>query len=337
MSSLRWPAAAVLAVATLTAAPGLPAAACACGGVISPDLDARVTDEQALISLNDGTETIVMRLNLQSGADNAALIVPTPAPATAGLTGPALFDELFRLTAPRVEKRASWTFGADRGTDEAAATAPVVVRQVQLGPVEATTLTGGDLDGVRRWLASHGYRTREEVLELLAPYLQQGWSFVAMRLTGEQPLSGELAPVKLAFASDRLVYPMRMSAAADASQRVVVFALGTHRLQRIDPDTGGQIVSVDYAGPVSGRVTDDTLAALSRDNGYLTRITTEIVDPESITADFEFAPARTDEPYQRVLRRRVERDATPVALAGMAVGGLALMSAAALRWRRTRR
>ncbi len=302
----------LLAVGMLTAGPGGPAAACACGGIVSPDLDARVTGEQALVATDGGTETIVMRLDLQSVADNAALIVPTPAPATASAAGPSLFYELDRLSAPRVEGR------RNTDLDEAGAipgTAPVVVAQVQLGPLEATTLTGGDLTGVRQWLDSHGYTLRPEVSAQLDPYLQQGWSFVAMRLTGDKPLSGQLDPVKLVFASDRLVYPMRMSAAAKNAQRVVIYTLGRHRMQRTDADVARQHVGVDYAGSIAGRTTDETLTALSAENPYLTRITTTIDDPASITADFTFGPAPSDEPFQQVLRRAEPEDHTALLVA----------------------
>ena len=93
----------VLTAGTLVGGTGAPAAACACGGIVSSDLGARVTGEQALLAMNGGTETIVMRLDVDSVADNAALIVPTPAPATVTAAGPGLFPELERLTAPRVE------------------------------------------------------------------------------------------------------------------------------------------------------------------------------------------------------------------------------------------
>ncbi len=298
MHAARLTFVAALAAGMLFAAPGGMAGACACGGIVSHDQDARVTGEQALVATHNGTETIVMRLDLESVADNAALIVPTPAPATATQAGPALFDELARLSAPRVQP------GRHTELDEVAAapgTAPVVVAQVQLGPLEATTLTGGDLTGVRQWLDSHGYSLRPEVSAQLDPYLRQGWSFVAMRLTGEKPLNGQIDPVTLQFASDRLVYPMRMSAAAKNPQRVVIYALGEHRLQRTDADAARQNVTVDFAGSIAGRTTDETLTALSAHNPYLTRITTTIPDPASITDDFTFGPAPSDEPFQQVI------------------------------------
>ncbi|HTY28194.1 MAG TPA: DUF2330 domain-containing protein [Mycobacterium sp.] len=300
MHVMRLTAAGLLAAGLLVGGPGGLAGACACGGIVSPDVDAKVTGEQALVALDGGKETIVMRLDVQSVADNAALIVPTPTPATATSAGESLFGELERLSAPRVER--TRTLPDLDGLHAAPGAAPpTVVAQVQLGPLEATTLTGGDLSGVRQWLDSHGYTMRPEVTAQLEPYLRQGWSFVAMRLTGEEPLSGQLDPVRLDFSSDQLVYPMRMSAAAKDVQHVTVYTLSRHRMQRTDGDAAKQDVNVDYAGSIAGRTSDETLTELGAQNPYLTRISTTITDPASIATDFTFGPAPSDDPYQRVI------------------------------------
>lgn len=322
-------AAGVLATGMLLTGPGGTADACACGGIVSSDLDARVTGEQALVSLDAGTETIVMRLDMQSVADNAALIVPTPTPATASAAEQGLFGELERLTAPRHERAATGRTDLD-GAGAAPGGAPTVVAQVQLGPLEATTLTGGDLSGVREWLDSHGYLMRPEVTAQLDPYLQQGWSFVAMRLTGDEALTGQLDPVRLDFASDQLVYPMRMSAAARDVQHVVVYTLGRHRMQRNDADASRQDVAVDYAGPIAGRTNDETLTELARHNPYLTRISTTITEPVSIATDFTFSPAPADDPYQRVISTAEPGDDNGVLLAIAASAIVVVMAVAVL-------
>ncbi len=338
MRSVRIIGAAVLAAGTLVATPGATAGACACGGIVSPDLDARVTGEQSLVALDGNAETIVVRLDVHSVADNAALIIPTPTPATASAADPALFEELERLTAPRVERGGT----GHSGLDETGAVpgGPTVVARVQLGPLEATTLTGGDLTGVRRWLDENGYRMRPEVLGQLDAYLKQRWSFVAMRLTGDTPLSGQLDPVRLDFTSDRLVYPMRMSAAARETQRVVIYTLAQHRMQRIDGDAARQEVTVDYAGSIRGRANDPALIELSTNSPYLTRISTTITEPSSITTDFVFAPAPDDEPYQRVIGHResgADLGALLVALSASAAV-VVLAAAGGLIWyRRFRR
>src|ERR1700736_6769132 len=185
---LRWCGQAAVSVllASLVglSMPGV-AVACACGGVASsPNSSASIADEEALVTIAGGTETIVVRLNVKSSGSDAGLIVPTPTPATVTTTSPSLFDELATLSAPRIETRRHWGFGFGMaGSARQAASAPTVLRQVQLGPLEATTLTGGDVSGVQQWLDSHGYTMRPEVVARLDPYLSQGWAFVAMRLT----------------------------------------------------------------------------------------------------------------------------------------------------------
>jgi hypothetical protein len=149
---LSYVGAGVLAGGTLAlGAPGL-ATACGCGMVVSHDPAARVNREEALVTMDGHTETLIMRLNLSSAEDNAALIVPTPTPATVSLASASLFDELDALSTPPPQT----------GGLPAPGAAPTVLNRVQLGPLEATTLTGGDVAGVEEWLDSHGYKMRPE-------------------------------------------------------------------------------------------------------------------------------------------------------------------------------
>ncbi len=321
----------VLVVAPL-AAPGV-ATACACGGVLSSDPSLRVADELALVTGDGTTETVVMRLNLSTSTDNAALVMPTPAPATVSAATAELLDELARLSGPRVETIKRWTIGwggygaASEGMASRAPGSgpgdPTVLQQVQLGPLEATTLSGGDLDGVRKWLTDNGYDLRPEISAGLAPYLHEGWSVVAMRLTTDDAtLDGPLAPVQLTFESDELVYPMRMSAHASTGQTVTIYTLGEHRMRRDDADAADHIVAQEYAGSIAGRTDNSDLSALSGSGTFLTKLTTTIVDPASITSDFVFVDAPDDTPYQQVVYRYDRVDVTLPVLIGSIVAVL---------------
>jgi hypothetical protein len=182
---------------------------------------------------------------------------------------------------------------------------------------------------------------RPEVVARLDPYLRQGWAFVAMRLTSTEALNGSVDPVSLAFGSERPVYPMRMSAAASKPQRVVVYTLGEHRMQRTDSDAATQTVNIDYAGSVAGRIDDAVLASLARDGGaYLTKMSVQINDPGAIKSDFEFGIAPNDDPYQQVVYRDKDTDIAPfVFLAGVlafAVVAIVVVLMIALRPRRKR-
>lgn len=307
-----------------------PASACACGGVVTGSANdtATVNNEVALLGWDGRRETILMQLSLQAGTDNAALIVPTPTPATVGAGRADTFAELEKLTAPEVVTDRKW-FGSDTDGMGAAPgganTAPTVLDQVRLGPLEATTLAGGDLTGVQKWLGDNGYVMRPEVTATLEPYLSEGWSFVAMRLTSSEPLRGALDPVKLTFDSDRLVYPMRMSRAATQAQTVHLYVLGAHQVERSDGDEGEQRTTLQFAGRIDPTDTDlRELGGNGRD--YLTEMSVYIGQPESIDADFVLANREDVDYRQRVHRTEyVEFFGVP---AGFIVVGAALIAVA---------
>jgi hypothetical protein len=288
-----------------------PGYACACGAVVAPGgAQATMNREVALVHWDGSIETILMQLALNASTDNVALVVPTPTPATVAAADKATFTELDTLTAPRVQQRRHWTLGRqDSGApgplEAAAARAPEVINQVQLGPLEATTLAGGDLSGLQKWLADNGYSIKPAVSDALGPYVRDGWSFVAMRLTSSAPLSGGLNPVRMTFQSSRLVYPMRLSVAAPTPQQVTVFTLSDHRQQRSDADASteaGQSTQVQFAHNISTAVSDPLLRELTGNHGgYLTKIQVNIPKPARISSDFTFGNAPNDDTYRQVV------------------------------------
>jgi hypothetical protein len=324
-------------VTTLVLGPAVaPAAACACGGFVTSGANASTSDELAVIHWDGREETVIMRLGLRSDTDDAALVVPTPTPAVASSANSALFEELRAMTAPRVEH--TWQWWPDDGAAEGsagapgAAGAPIALAKVQLGPIEATTLTGGDVNGLTTWLSQHGYVMRPEMLASLAPYSREGWSFVAMRLTSPVPLDGSLDPVKLTFGADRLVYPMRMSVAARDAQRVRIYAVSEHRLQRSDPDTASQFIDYPFAGWVR-TATDSDLAEMIGGNAFLTEMFVSIRDPSQITSDFTFARAPLDTEYRDVVYESTDVSGF-VELAGIALAVIVASVVGLVLWRR---
>ncbi|MGN2641868.1 DUF2330 domain-containing protein [Nocardia takedensis] len=298
----RLAATAALTLCALGSGAIAPASACACGGVVSPGNSATVNDEVALAGWDGRRETVVMRLGLESGTDHAALIVPTPAPAKVEAGSAATFTELSRLTAPEIVTEHRWFSGDgyDGATSAAAPPGggPTVLERVQLGPIEATTLAGGTLDGLREWLNANGYQMKPEIIATLDPYLRENWSFVAIRLTGADTLRGALDPIRIGFDSDRFVYPMRMSAAATTPQTVRLYLLSDHRMQRSDTDAGKQYTGVEFAGRI-GDTADPQLRELSADGrDYLTELEVGIVEPSAITSDFTFTAAPSDESHR---------------------------------------
>jgi hypothetical protein len=281
--------------------------ACACGAVVTPrDQHATMNHEVALVHWDGSTENILMQLALNASTDNVALVVPTPAPATVTSGDKATFAELNRVTAPQTQIRRHWKLGmwlsAAATPDMARAPgAPNVVNQVRLGPLEATTLAGGDLGGLQKWLNDNGYSLRPAVSDALGPYVKDGWAFVAIRLASTAPIVGGLDPVRMTFPSSRLVYPMRLSVAAPSPQEVTVFTLSDHRQQRTDADAASQSTDIQFAGNIAGSVHDPLLLELAGDHGaYLTKLSVKIATPQQISSDFAFGNAQKDDAYRAV-------------------------------------
>ncbi|MFD3406386.1 DUF2330 domain-containing protein [Kribbella sp. NPDC058693] len=295
----------VLAVGFI-AAGVTPAWACACGGYL-PDAQsrARAYGENALVQHAGGTEKITLSMAINGLSKKAAWIMPVPAAAKVELGDDQLFYRLDQLTRPKiVYKKTYWPF-RDLGImgnarDSAGAAAPAsgvnVRQQMVLGPFAVTRLTGSTGTAVTDWLRTNGYVVPATLAANLTPYLTEKWEIVAVKLAPKrdgESLTGATPPLRLTFASERIVYPMRLSKGATTSQTVTVYVAAEHRVDATKlPDA-----AVKPELLFAGRVEDD---ALTTPATFLTAYTATYREPSRITDDFTFAPAATDAEYQRV-------------------------------------
>ncbi|WP_406435483.1 DUF2330 domain-containing protein [Streptomyces sp. NBC_00631] len=294
-----------------------PAFACACGALV-PDATHRITvgREESVLRWDGTREQIVMRLTVGGDAERAAWIMPVPHRATVALADPALFDQLHTLTAPARRTRyhfwpenGDWpltTGGADptgRPPGAGAATAPgvgVVDRQ-RLGPFDVAQLTATDSGALDGWLRSNGFPFPPRLNTALQPYVADHWEYVAVRLapaTAATALHGALDPLHLAFASERPVYPMRLSALSATPQSLGLYVLAAHRMEPRSA-IGGERPRVVYAGRLS-RPTGE-LGALAAGTPYLTAVGQEFPYPARISGDHVLRRASADTPFQQVV------------------------------------
>ncbi|MEU6282219.1 DUF2330 domain-containing protein [Streptomyces sp. NPDC047028] len=320
-----------------------PAYACGCGAMI-PDARRQiaVAEEQSVLRWDGRQEQIVMRLTVGGDARRAAWIMPVPHRATVRLGDPRLFDQLSAATAPVHRTRrhfwprhGDWPF--DDTTDGVAAAPPPadgaggvhVVGRQRLGPFDVARLTATDPAALDTWLRTHGFSFPDRLRTALQPYVDQHWEYVAVRLAPETagtPLHGALDPLHLTFASDRAVYPMRLSRLARTPQTLGLYVLAAHRMRPVS-DIGGTAPRVLFAG----RLKDPAgpLATLASGTPYLTALSQEFYDPSHITGDHELRPAATDTPYQQVVYEDRLREFAGVPAWLLTVGGGLLLVVAA--------
>ncbi|MFI5733382.1 DUF2330 domain-containing protein [Kribbella sp. NPDC051587] len=310
-----------------------PAWACACGGYL-PSLEsrARASGEKALVRYDEsGSEEITLSMAINGSSKKAAWIMPVPNPAKLELGDENLFPRLEEVTEPKVVERTTyWPFRGlklfenDGGSAGAAPGGVNVREQMTLGPFEIARLTGGPT-GVTKWLAANGYVVPDSLATNLTPYLTEGWEIVAAKLapkTTDESLAGSTPPLRLRFASDKIVYPMRLSKGATTPQAVTVYVAAPHR---VDP-TALPIANLQPTLLYAGRAGDPAMSAPA---DFLTAFEVIYRQPSQITSDFVFAKSATDDAYQRV--EYVTRNeagwstiAVLIALVLLVVGGFVL-------------
>ena len=301
-----------------------PAAACACGAVIS-NSTAAVSAETSLITWDGSTETIDMVLVLEGQASDAAWIMPVPPGTVASLGDRSVFGKLVTATAPRVEKQYTFwpSFGFGGNSSGAGAQRPggLSVTTSEVGPFTVSTLSGTDPEAVNTWLADHGYPTKPALTPTFADYLADGWSIDAVKLTSPSgQLAGSLDPLRMTFAATAPVYPIKLSNYAKVVQPVTLYIAAAHRMEITRQASSGTYVEPIFAGRVAA--TDLGLKPLDGQDVYLTAFT-QILRPGAITDDYLFGPAAADTTYQQVTYQTV--DLSWVTMLGAIVAVLVLV------------
>lgn len=293
-----------------------PSWACGCGAMVTSGTPLQVGRETSIVRYDDRTRTeqIVMRLSVRSKAADAAWVFPTPSRAEVRLGDGAWFEQLDRLTRPRVVLRRDWwSGGGGDGAGAAPGGAVDVLREQRLGPFQVATLAARDSGALAGWLDRNGYRLSPRLAGALQPYVRQGWTFVAVRLTPRgRALDGELAPLRIAFRSEEIVYPMRLSRLAATRQAVHLYVLGAHRVEQRGPRGD---LKIGFAGWVQpGQVSSPGLRALIGRRAFLTELVNESLDPAAIDDDFHYSYT-ADRPYRETVVRTEH-----VRLLGIAAG-----------------
>lgn len=323
-----------------------PAYACGCGAMV-PERGTRmaVDRETSVVGWDGRTEQIVMRFTVDGDAPKAAWIMPVPGRATVELGDAALFDKLEAVIAPEHRTRhyfwpraKDWPFsGSD--SDSAGAPAPGgsaavgVVGRERLGGFDVARLTATDPGALRGWLERNGFELPAGLADDLRPYVAGKWEYVAVRLAPEaqgKVLRGTLDPLRLRFASDTLVYPMRLSRRAKTAQSLGLFVLAPHRMEPVS-SIGGDVPEVTYAG----RVTADGILAgyTSAGETFLTALDQRFPEPGRIDGDHELRAATADTPFRQVVYRDSLLTVGTVPVWLLTVGGGLVALVALLLWR----
>ena len=334
----RLVAIAMLSALFVTVGAASPAFACGCGVVVGPpEQPVAATNERAIVHWDGTKETIDLQFDLDSEALAAGMIIPTPLPALVSEGDARLFELAAGMAAPTDRVETDW-WGLGYLHPEPEPEEVVVIDRVVVGPIETTTLAATDTGGLDTWLANNGFAVPEAKIKALSAYIERGWSFTVMRLTGEDALDGTIDPIRLTFETPRLVYPTRLAGAETTPQSLRLYVFDKQRVSVAKAHSPTTEIDGSVTVVWAGKPLDSRLAALG---DYVTVFDIRYDNPKAqATSDltFVYSMSTTDVKPETVHYRMITLLGIPVGtlLVAWTILGLAIITGHFVGRRRAR-
>ena len=276
----------VLLAAFLSFAFSVPASR-ACGGFFCTTFPMNQVAENILFVQGEGTVTTHVQLLYSGTASDFAWILPLPSVPELAVSHNQIFTNLQFATQPGFqldfEEQDDCVFRPIILRSEVAATEESagveVVAQEQVGPYDTAVITSEDPQAIVDWLVGNEYQLGDLGVPLLAPYVEEGFYFLALKLAADREV-GDLQPIAMTYAAEAPGIPIRLTAVATVPDLgVLAWILAEHRaipenylhvqinealidwfsggfnypevVTAAANEAGGQAFVTDYAGPSS--------------------------------------------------------------------------------------
>ncbi len=215
----------------------------ACGGFFCQQIPINQAGEQIIFRHDGNQVTAVILIQYAGAAEEFSWVVPVPGVPTVDVGSDLVFAPLELATRPQFNLLvdgepcfdpflappfllggAAPPFASD-GVDESV----TILSQSVVGPFDVTVVTSESADALATWLEENNYDLSDRGSELIAPYVEEGMNFVAVRLRQDQEV-GDIQPLIIRYESDKPMIPIRLTAvAAEPDMGVIAWLLGDAR------------------------------------------------------------------------------------------------------------
>ncbi|MEN8007787.1 MAG: DUF2330 domain-containing protein [Candidatus Krumholzibacteriota bacterium] len=274
--------------------------------------------QRALIDYDseNHTEHLSIQPGFRGDARAFAWIVPVPNLPELTLADKQLFWDLDALTRPVHRSRdGDWDCWGNRGIySPDYADGGFEIHSSQLvGYYQTLVLSATEAPELLEFLTTLGF-LHEDNLEsattIINDYVERSWYFVAMQVDSTALAeinpggyygyySGNLDPIRLAFASDEIIYPMKISAmsAADVST-VHLYVKTDHRMTFSGAST--HYANRFSAGELNELSRFTSLRSIFQPGDFLTKLQRGYL-PEQMVEDIILAQAATDDEFHLII------------------------------------
>lgn len=226
---LRFAVPALLALAL-----AVPSPLDACAPAPPQNVVVEVASESAIIvwDAKAKTQHFIRRATFTASAPGSVpvadfgFLVPTPSVPVLEEADDKAFDELAKVTAPRVVTQSRPSDGggggciggcgmmAEKKSDGLAQPTVEVLAAKRVGGYDAVVLKANDADALAGWLNKRGYEVRPALARWLKPYVnEKGWVVTAFKIANDPAATATAGigttAVRMSFAADAPFFPYR--------------------------------------------------------------------------------------------------------------------------------
>jgi hypothetical protein len=164
------------------------------------------------------TEHLILSVSFEGDAEDFAWVIPVPNTPEITVTDPELFWELSDFTATEFNGGGGG-FGCFGGAAPGGQEGVDVIEEQVVGPYATAILSATNATALADWLNE---------------YIEKEWYFVATKIntveegTSEALAEGAIEPIVLSFASDEIVYPLRITSLSATEPQVLLYVFADH-------------------------------------------------------------------------------------------------------------
>ncbi len=186
----------------------------------SPGHWVRPGQQKAIIFYEDNTETLIVTSDFRGNAEDLVWIIPTPTQPKITKANEQIFSNIAELAHPQYSSgpRIGFSRTLSAGAEKSSI---VVLSSEKVDYYNATVVMATNSKELSEWFNENNYAYPEEYEYVLNHYIKKGWKFTAIKISPKAQTSTEVeldlreghpTPIKLTFLSEKIVYPLKISA-----------------------------------------------------------------------------------------------------------------------------
>jgi hypothetical protein len=263
----------ILAIAGLLACPRLRADGC----FVVPKFvwdkhkDINEPTQKAIIAYDAGYESLILQVKYDGPVEEFGWLIPVPNLPKVKQASMECFYELSKYTQKKFDETGTMMMSLSASSARAEEPEPPVkvIAIKTVGAYQVAVLSTKDAGALESWLNANNFALPPDNTGVIDSYVKQGWYFVAARinlskaagfavLSGapkaaqgakaaleEKLSSGELHPLQISFASEKCVFPLKISSINGKPSEVQVYVLSPEPL--VEKVAFEQKLSENYA------------------------------------------------------------------------------------------